>query len=363
MGSRAQALGGAFTAMDGSPNSLYYNPAGMAFYPERELMLYHASWFSDISIENATVTYPLNRAVALGAGISFLRMPDLTRYEIDATGGPLAMGTFSAYDLAMTAGISTRLSDNFSLGANIKYFQESLETVRAGGFAVDLGAQIRLVDSALRLGIAAQNLGPAVRYQEQRADLPRTFRAGLAYRHGYPGYSLALDVVQVLGQPLQVRPGLEYHFSKQLALRSGYQTTAGSGSGINAGFGIRLIDEHTINYAYTPYGDLGDAHRAEMVFHLGSVDGALQASEARALQRESDREARQSSIALKPLRPPIPETTLGSMFARVAPPHPRRSRCRFWKTGATGLPGRVSPCRMFLTISMPGRLTGNAGYG
>ncbi|MEZ4764452.1 MAG: PorV/PorQ family protein [Calditrichia bacterium] len=293
IGSRAQALGGAYTAMGNSANGLYYNPGGMAFSTDRELMLYHAQWFSDITIENVTLVLPMNGKLTLASGISFLRMPDMQRYDVDPlTGDPVEDGNFNAYNLLFTSGLSMKFSENFAFGFNVKFLQEALESVRANGFAADVGVLMRLYDRRLQLGFAAQNLGPAITYESQNSALPQTFRAGMAYRIGFPGSLLAVDVVKVKDQPVRVRPGVEFNMGERLWLRSGYQASASEGNGLTAGFGIKLIEDHQINYSYAPYGDLGDTHRAEVVLNLGTPDALQYSQQVNAVRTTSANRAK-----------------------------------------------------------------------
>jgi len=273
VGSRAQAMGEAFTAVASSANGVHYNPAGMGFGLNRELMFYHSRWFQDISVENVTFLYPFNSRWSIGSSISYLHVPQFTRYEVDPlTGGPVENGTFSVYDLVFLTGIGFRVTDDVALGANLKLFQEQLESVSARGFAVDLGLLTRVPHTGLRMGLAVQHLGPAVKYMARSELLPLTYRGGLAYQFRSFNGLIALDVAKTIGKDIQFLPGMELGLTNSFYLRGGYQVADNlAGSGMAAGFGLRLLDDHQVNYVYVPYGDLGDTHRAELILHLGSV--------------------------------------------------------------------------------------------
>ena len=229
IGSRSQALGGAFTAINGGANSLHYNPAGLSFNPNRELALFHAQWFADITIENATLLLPINSWLTIAHGVSFLRMPEMQQYDIDqSTGDPIESGRFNAYNLLLTNGIGLRLNDQFSVGLTIKWLQESLGDTRAQALAADFGILMRLFENRLQLGAAIQNIGSKIQYETQSANLPETIRAGAAYRIGNSGNLVTMDVVKSKNDEWEVRPGVELSMNEQFSLRGGYQAAMAS---------------------------------------------------------------------------------------------------------------------------------------
>lgn len=58
IGSRAQGMGNAFTAISSDINGLYFNPASVGFSVRPTLMFYHAKWFEDLSVENLSFIFP-----------------------------------------------------------------------------------------------------------------------------------------------------------------------------------------------------------------------------------------------------------------------------------------------------------------
>ncbi len=273
VGSRAQAMGDAYTGLAESANGIYYNPGGMGFGLNREIMLYHSEWFEDISVENLTFFFPFTPQLSFATGISYLHTPDLVRYEIDPlTGGPLENGTFGVYDFVILTGIGYRINDMVSVGTNLKFFQEGLEDVTASGVAFDLGVLAKVPNTGFSFGASIQNLGPSAKYIEASESLPMTYRLGAAYKMPTTiRGTFALDFVKTRGQDFQIHPGLEFGISNSFYLRGGYQVEERAGNGMTAGFGLELVDRHRVNYVYVPYGDLGDTHRAEVVFHIGNA--------------------------------------------------------------------------------------------
>ncbi len=271
IGSRAQAMGDAYTGLARHVAGMYYNPAGLGFSLTREIMLFHAQWFEDIALENLSGIYPVDGKLTFGAGISYLHLPEITRYEIDpVSGGPLKNGTFGVADFILTVGMGYKLGSNLGLGANVKYFQEKLENVSAQGVAFDLGVLAKLPIDFLSVGFAVQNLGPKLKYQAYQEELPLTYRIGMAYQ--LPDYdaTITIDGVKTKGVDWQILPGIEIGFMNSFYIRGGYQFTNREGNGMTAGFGLKLLNRYKINYVYSPYGDLGDTHRGELIFTLGT---------------------------------------------------------------------------------------------
>ncbi|RMF61402.1 MAG: hypothetical protein D6748_01745 [Calditrichaeota bacterium] len=335
VGSRAQAMGEAYTAIAQNSNGIYYNPAGMGFGLNRELLLFHSEWFEDIAMENMTFFYPFTTRWSVATGISYLHMPELTRYEVDpTTGGPLENGKFSVYNMVITTGIGFRVTDNLAIGTNFKFFQDQLESVKASGVAFDLGILARLPGYQWSVGMAIQHLGPAVKYLDALEKLPLTYRAGVAYRFTNFQGVVALDLVKVKGQSWNVLPGIELGFTDNFFVRGGYQVSDREGSGITAGFGVKL-NRHKLNYVYVPFGDLGDTHRAELIFHFGEPPLSTAHLQHRtAQQRQITRKAREelrqqpSGVTPQSKKPTTPKTAPqelkekvpGTVPAKMLPP-------------------------------------------
>ncbi len=328
VGSRAQAMGEAYTAIAQNANGIYYNPAGMGFGMNRELMFFHSEWFENIAMENVTFFYPFTNQLSIGTGISYLHMPELTRYEIDpVTGGPLENGTFSVSNMVITTGIGFRLNEYVSIGTNLKFFQDRLESVTASGVAFDVGFLTRLPGHQWSLGFAIQHLGPSVKYIQAFEKLPLTYRGGIAYHFINIQGTIALDIVKTKGRNVQILPGFEFGFLNSFYLRGGYQMTEREGSGFTTGFGLKLPNNHKLNYVYVPYGDLGDTHRAELILSLGSPPirkpSYTRVKETPKVTRKAQKMVNRQEEQTRPQPSVTPKTTeprVTRQLTRLAPP-------------------------------------------
>ena len=90
---------------------------------------------------------------------------------------------------------------------------------------------------------------------------PLTFKLGAA--SNLKNLTLALDVAKPQDNEIYYCLGAEWWLRNVLALRAGYKTNQDIGQGLTAGIGYKF-GRICLDYAYVPYGDLGDAHRISL---------------------------------------------------------------------------------------------------
>ena len=180
------------------------------------------------------------------------------------------MAGHDASDAALSLGYARKL-DEADLGATFKYLRSHIGSAEAQGAAVDVGAK-RAFDR-VSVGAALRNLGPGLKFQDQRNDLPLRLAVGAAYKFA-GGHAAAAELVNgPRGAGTDVSFGGECQAVKNLYLRAGYTTqtaiTGGSGfdaaRGLTMGLGFRR-EKWSLDYAVLPTGELGRSHR----FSLGA---------------------------------------------------------------------------------------------
>jgi len=259
---RPAALGGAYAAAATDANALLYNPAGLADMRGNEVTLEHAELFQGITQEYAAA------ALEQGFGVmaNTLSFGQIQRTTIsDPTGSGL--GSFGIRDIAASVGYGRSFHNGIlSLGLAAKYISETIDAVTAQSGAVDLGALADLSPFGLPLKAAfvVQNMGAAAKFQSEREDLPLNFKAGLAYQPMRPGLVLFDVNAPKTGSPT-ISAGGEYVVLGVLALRLGYNGRNEAGSGLTVGGGITWR-EFSADYAFVPFGDLGDSSRFSLSF-------------------------------------------------------------------------------------------------
>ncbi|MFA6434362.1 MAG: PorV/PorQ family protein [Elusimicrobiales bacterium] len=293
-GARPAAMAGAFTGVPGDPYAVYWNPAGLAQLDgEKNMGLFHNEYFQDLGQEFLYYTAPASslelplagrpRAGVFGLGLNYFYTPkDMERRsglnESDPE-NPIspAEGKFGAYDLAFSAVYGWEPRRDLALGAAFKIIRQSIDDRSGASAAVDLGV-MRGFDwrgGSYTAGFSVQNLGPGIKFTEKRYGLPLIFRAGLSRRLPACGALISLEADKPVDNYMSLSLGGEYPLINRFALRAGYRyrqygNELGPWSGFSAGAGA-AFERLSFDYAFTPFGELGNSHRFSINFRFGET--------------------------------------------------------------------------------------------
>ena len=301
VGARAEAMGGAFAAQSGVVESIYWNPAGLAYVDGLGTAFTHTNWLADLNYDFVALSTPLPFFnMVLGGSFATLASPEQpvrTEYEPQGTGE-----FYDTRDFAATLSLSARVIDQFSVGVSGKLIEQRIWSESGQAIAFDVGVFYQTPFRGLDLGASISNFGPdlsldgknltniidpdqvnqgvdniPVTYNTDSHPLPQIFRFGLAYRLALPANSAlvtAVDLTHPTGSTESVNPGLEYSFNDLLFLRAGYQNLFERDSikGLTLGGGIqyRLRDRSRVvfDYAWSDWDILRQAHRFSLSLYL-----------------------------------------------------------------------------------------------
>lgn len=268
-GARPLSMGGAYTALASDSNALLYNPAGLG-----RVNFHEATFMHNQFVQGLTHDY-LSLATKQGWGVNlnYLHFSDIPRTTIAA---PAGVGNrFDIGDFALGVGYGKMVSSNLSLGVGGKLVRESIDAIDAKGFALDLGALYGVeAVPGLTLGLSALNIGPSIRYQQVRQKLPVLFRAGAAYAFPFLGNSNIVSVDMMKTRTDQARIGLGVEsLYRSLAFRGGFSTSNDAGLGITGGVGW-IGKAFSVDYAITPFGDLGISNSLSFSYRWGNPKSA-----------------------------------------------------------------------------------------
>lgn len=265
---RSAALGGAFAGVANDAGAVFHNPAGLALLPYQELMFSHLELLQGMHCEAVAYALPVyDSRLSLGFYGELMTSGSMVRY--DSTGG--SEGNFSAAEANLGAAAAFRLGRGFAAGASLKALYQGLASEKAYTAAFDAGGIY--TRGKWRFGVSVQNAGAPLKLYEEAFDLPLSVKAGLMYR-GWRYAALSAQLTRYLGEDPFLSLGAEAPVlltsRNTVFLRGGYRTgsSSGAGSGLSLGIGVR--DRRLeFNYALTPMGDLGAAHRATISYKFG----------------------------------------------------------------------------------------------
>jgi hypothetical protein len=265
VGARALAMGGAFTAVDTDmdANAINWNPAGLGRIEQRGVSASYNSLFQDENQGFLGYARPLKSGGVMATGLNYLIVSNIERRSGD-TENPDS--TFSNQNYAFNVSYARALGDSVSLGGNLKYIRTQLDAVKSNAMGADFGLLARTPVDGLTAGAAIRNLGTDIGPD----PLPLTLQGGVAYKLLGPRLLLASDVQWLeTERRAYVSLGSEYWISRNLAARAGYQFGHAADQlqnrlvGLGVGVGVRL-GRFTMDYAFMPYGDLGNTHRVTL---------------------------------------------------------------------------------------------------
>lgn len=264
VGTRAVAMGRTMTAIPDGVNAIYGNPAGLLKIHDKELTMTYNQWLADINYSHIGFGSPLSDRTAIAFSGSLL---DYGKMDArDVTGYPI--GTIRGRDGMVAFTLAYRRTPKLVVGMSAKALQEKLDDEVATAVGFDFGMIQQLGVPGLFLGASVQNLGTRIRFVQQADPMPFTSRMGLAMHLYEWRLQLGADVLKRRDTRLEYNFGLEFRPVKIIALRGGYSSENDLDKGLTAGFGVDVSSLH-FDYAYVPYGILGNTHRMTLTFRYG----------------------------------------------------------------------------------------------
>ena len=269
VGARAVGMGEAYTAVGEDADAMAWNPAGLGLLKGGSLKAMHNQWFEGIGMEYVGFAHNVSGVGTFGMSGRYLWMGEM---DVTSADDPEGRGNkFTAYDVAGTISYGRKIRD-ISGGMNIKIIQEKIDDVSGIAYAVDLGGIYEMSDS-LRVGTSLSNVGNKMKLIKEGYPLPVEWRVGVGYNPlAKKSLLLASDIKVGIDSGISGHIGAEVRIKDLIAVRAGYKTdTIGDLdylSGLSAGIGFDG-GEWQLEYAWVPYGDLGNTHRVSLGMKFG----------------------------------------------------------------------------------------------
>ena len=287
IGARSLSMGGAFVAIADDPTALYWNPAGIVNIESPMAHFYHSPWIADVQFNHSAVVVPLDRSSSFGFFITSVTMDEM---QVRTVKSPQGTGEyFSVSNVALAGSYARRLTDRFSFGVNMKFIQEKIWHMNAGGLAVDLGSLFVTKNSGLRIGMSVSNFGGKISMDGYDTEvdydvdetmygnndkidaslnsmdwpLPLVFRAGVSkdvVQSDVHKLTLAADAIHPNNNVEYINLGFEYMLRKMISIRGGQafygmdQSKEGITFGVGLNYQIPRGPKVTFDYVYRDIG-------------------------------------------------------------------------------------------------------------
>jgi hypothetical protein len=277
---RAAALNGSFVSMKDDPNVLFYNPAALGTLSRPKISASYLDHLMDVNAGSLSYARYIEGIGNIGAGITYINYGSFNRTD-DVMN---VLGTFSAGELALVAGIAGHYDDNILVGVNAKYISSSLAEYSSRALAVDFGFLYDIPSQNLSIGGSVLNLGKQLKtYAGTNESLPLDIIIGITKRPEHLPMFLNLNFHRLnekggkfLDRFSNFTFGAEILMSESLRLRVGYNnkqrkdfkmgTSAGL-AGFSMGAGI-IVKDYQFDYAFNSYGKISGLHRISLGISL-----------------------------------------------------------------------------------------------
>lgn len=264
---RSEAMGGAMTGVADQLGATFYNPAALAAVGPRSVMASYTNWLTDIQAGALAAVWSVGGQGRVGVSAQYLDYGDFdARDEVGNPGED-----FSASDVALALTWASGLGRGLNAGVTGRFISESIDDANSSALAADLGLSYEFLDGRTRAGVAVRNLGGQTKSIEggDKESLPIVLAAGLSHQLRGAPVLFAADLLKPSDDDVGGAFGVEVDVHRQFALRAGYNTLIAqidtdsdsdnlAGISLGAGFSLERL---AIDYAFTAYSELGDAHR------------------------------------------------------------------------------------------------------
>lgn len=290
---RQAALGGYVqTSWDSDPNMSLWNPALMNSKMHGQLGLNYISYIADVNFGTFSTVYRLGEKDYMSLHGQYVDYGKLI--GADEIGN--ITGDFKANDAAITLGYAREIGDYWTIGANLKYINSTIESYKSSAIAGDIGISYHDFDDNINIGLVVRNIGQQIStYNGIKEKMPVQVNLGIAHQLEYVPLELSLTLHDLqkfdISQPFNkngqevsagrklidhVAIGAELFPDQGFNMRVGYNFKRGnelavdgirSLSGLTYGFGIRM-NAFRFEFGHANYHTSGGANHFGVQINL-----------------------------------------------------------------------------------------------
>jgi hypothetical protein len=304
---RGAAMAEAMTSLQMGSSALFFNPAGMSGMDNFiDVTASNNQWIDEI--KHYTFSMAINPAKGnygvLGFSLQYVDYGNFIGTVVDTKvdKGYDDVGIFKLYALAVGVGYAKQLTDQFSVGGQIRWAKQDLgasvipnqfqkvpiyaltDTAHTSiiGYAdsavtttnkltplvFDFGTQFKTGIKSLTFGMSVRNFSKEIQYVYEQFQLPLVFTLGISMNlmdligevPMNQSLYMCIDASHYRDHPEQLKIGLEYKVMNLLAVRGGYITNSDESNGMSFGVGVTQFG-FVFDYSYTPFGIFNNVQR------------------------------------------------------------------------------------------------------
>jgi hypothetical protein len=277
IGARGIGMGGAYSAVTNDAYSLYWNPAGLARIPRFSAGFMYTNYVAGINYQSASMAKRVNDTSVIAGGWRYLDAGLIPHTDISGND----RGTFRPRDYVAELGWGQSVYDlsdsevDVNVGVSGRWLHSDY-LVHADGYSGDIGMQARFYhgNHAYDFSFVAQNIGLGQSFINRRDTTPFQIRLGggmqpirsltLAVEAVAPSNNVAYGAFgteYAIEMTRNLKAALRFGFNSQTLEDLGAPTTLSCGGGLSAG-------NMSFDYAFVPFGILGDVHRFSISWNL-----------------------------------------------------------------------------------------------
>jgi outer membrane protein OmpA-like peptidoglycan-associated protein len=284
MGARAAGMGNAFTGVADDVTAIFWNPAGLILAKGTQFNFTQGIWLQGVSDEYFAFSQNIDQDGAFGGSLEYLGTGSFPGALENPDGSYGGVGPdISASNYYATLAYAQRLGnwipgDFFKrslLGLEASAVGQNVASVGNTASSFNLGYLYEITRKTFYVGALLSNVGTSI----QNFTQPLSYRFAGSYQLRNTLMKkdrdiIALDANAYNDTGFKFDLGDEYQMTfgrNDVALRLGYNTEDDL-SGITTGVGLaHRFDDFTasLDYAFVPYGVLGDTHRVSLNIIIG----------------------------------------------------------------------------------------------
>lgn len=310
VGARPSGMGEAYTAVVDNVDAAWWNPGSLVKVENPQFSLMHNQNFGGTAYEYLAIGFPAEQLGldiwgTIGITALLVRVEDVMQTKEEWNGSNWVYSedqaklnqTYGAGGTVLGVSYSWQAAKMFAVGATIKVINQKVALEEGWIPALDIGILSNTNVKGFDIGLVFQN----VSFMQMNtvagapnAPLPLNLKFGMAYKADRlftsesdprDKFTFGIDGVlplQPANMPFKLCVGMEYCYNiadNVIKPRVGYRfngqnfiSDLGGLAGLTAGFGYsRNFDgvDIGVDYAFIPFGILGQSHRVGMVINVG----------------------------------------------------------------------------------------------